>query len=170
MGKRKIKINRRAVFSGALTTYEHILYETEADYVTIHKLKSGETGVVINIKIPKLQKILIRSEIDALAIRLADKDNNDIQWNTKIKIIKEKRNGEEIVIDELIYSKINAQKTEAKNDNILIINKKYEEYYRFKKYVNIYISRGEHLKICVISPDRDIETINLLLDVNIGIF
>ena len=167
MEKRKDSTIRKATISGALTTYEYNLDETEKDFVVTHPLKSGKTGAVIDVKVPKLKKILIRGEVDTLAIRLADKDNNDIRWDTRIKIAQKVRGREEIVIVELPYSDINALKI----DKGEIVNKEYEEYYRFKKGMNIYIHHNEHLKIYAVSPDRDIEeNIRLHLDVSIGIF
>jgi len=150
-----------------MTTYERNLDETDTDFVVTYPLKAGETGAVIEVKVPELQKMLIRCEVDTLAIRLADKDNNDIKWDTHIKIAHKVRGREEIVIDELPYSDINAQKINKGK----IVNKEHEEYYRFKKDMNIYIGLEEYLKIYAISPDRDIEeNIRLHLDVSIGIF
>lgn len=152
-------------FNG-LASFNRCIDESEISYVSIYTLKQGEEGTVLDITVPskpEIYKMSIEGKKSKLAIRLADKDNNDINWNTKVKIIKEHNKKDEL-IDEVPYSYINTQ--EIINNEI--DNKEFEEFYTFNK--SFTISNEDHLKIYIINPDKDIEITRLMLDIKISIY
>lgn len=151
--------------------------ERNVDIVTINNLKAGETGPVITIKSPKGKKIEIigTSDVDsiidahALRARIADKNDNAIDFLTKIVIIHEKSNeiirtvkvyysDISIVQDVNLYEDINLTK------RVTFYKHKTDiKWYRFKN--TIILDEEDKLIISVTNSKQDIEKVKFALDV-----
>ncbi len=151
--------------------------EISTDIVTINNLKAGETGPVITIKSPKGKKIEIIGTSDVNSIRdahalrtmIADKNDNAIDFYTKIVITHEKSN-EIIRTIKLYYYDIGMVKDASLYEDINLTKKvtfyrhKTDlEWYRFKN--TMILDEGERLVISVIRPKQDIENVKFALDV-----
>lgn len=149
--------------------------ESHIDVVTINNLKAGETGPVITIKSPKGQKIEIigtdgvdnKRDTHALRTRIADKNDNAIDFYTKIVITHEKSN-EIIRTIKLYYYDISMVKDASLYEDINLTkrvtfyrHKTDLEWYRFKNM--IILDEEDMLVISVINPKRDIEKVKLAL-------
>ncbi len=144
------------------------IYENLSALVTINSLKKADEGIVIDIKCPPgniMSFIGIKSfsedyrieDIPPFEIKLADSNGEEIDENTKIKILKNKilRKPEEIC--EVLYKDISMTNYSESPNKF----KNYNELFRFDRGIEL---KGEdHLKLYVINPDKDIDTIKFNL-------
>lgn len=151
------------------------------DIVTTNSLKTGESGPVITIKVPKGKKIKIIGITDpilddknyahTLITRLSDRDDNAIDFMTKIVITHEKSD-DSVIISKLFYCDINMivastlyNDPDLKKGTIFYRLKNDLEWYRFKN--TIILNEDEKLIISAISPNRNIENIKFAIYANI---
>lgn len=153
--------------------------ERSTDIVTINNLKAGETGPVITIKSPKGKKIEIigmsdvNSIIDAHALRtrIADKNDNAIDFLTKVVITHEKSN-EIVRTIKVYYCDISTVQDVSLYEDINLTkrvtfyrHKTDIKWYRFKN--TIILDEEDKLVISVTNPKQDIEKVKFALDVTI---
>ena len=151
------------------------------DIVTTNSLKTGETGPVITIKVPKGKKIKIvgitdhilddKNDAHTLITRLSDIDDKAIDFMTKMVITHEKSD-DSVTISKPFYCDINmiATSTLYKDPDLTQGTTFYRlktdrEWYRFKD--TIILNEDEKLVISAISPNRNIDKIKFAIYANI---
>lgn len=151
------------------------------EIVTTNSLKTGETGPVITIKVPKGKKIKIvgitdpvlddKNNAHTLVTRLSDRDDKAIDFMTKVTMTHEKSDST-VTISKLFYCDINMITTSTlyKDPDLTKGTTFYRlktdlEWYRFKD--TIILNEDEKLVINAISPNRNIEKIKFAIYVNI---
>jgi hypothetical protein len=165
-------------------TYAICIDEIDKRYeeiVTTNNLKTGETGPVITIKVPKGKKIKIvgitdpvledKNDANTLVTRLSDRDDNAIDFMTKVVITHEKSDGT-VTISKLFYCDINMITTstlykdpDLTNGTTFYRLKTDLEWYIFKD--TIILNEDEKLVISAISPNMNIEKIKFAICANI---
>lgn len=116
--------------------------ELSTNYVLLHGVRSGTTGNVIEIVVPRGQKISVMGtqqlrkgqdgkEAYPLMVRLADKDDNEVHSFTKMRIVKACTMGSVTNLARVFYADINMMKgNSGSSDNMKL--KTENEWYRFK--------------------------------------
>jgi len=165
-------------------TYSICIDEVDKRYkeiVTTNSLKKGETGPVITIKVPEGKKIKIigitdpvledKNDAHTLVTRLSDRDDNTVDFMTKV-VITHERSDDTVTISKMFYYDINmiATSTLYKDPDLTNGTTFYRlktdlEWYRFKD--TIILNEDEKLVISVINPNRDIEKIKFAICANI---
>ncbi len=155
--------------------------ERYKEIVTTNSIKTGETGPVITIKVPKGKKIKIVGTTDpilddknnahTLITRFSDIDDKVIDFMTKVIITHEKSDNS-VTISKLYYCDINmiAKYTLYKDPDLTKGTTFYRlktdlEWYRFKD--TVILNEDEKLVISTISPNRNIENIKFATYANI---
>jgi len=150
------------------------------DIVTTNSLKIGETGPVITIKVPKGKKIKIigitdpslddKNDAHTLITRLSDRNDNAIDFMTKVVITHEKSDNS-VTISKLFYCDINMivastlyNDPDLKKGTTFYRLKNDIEWYRFKN--TIILNEDEKLVISAISPNKNIENIKFAIYAN----
>ncbi len=147
--------------------------ERYKDIVTTNRLKSGKTGPIITIKVPKGRKIKIIGTTDpcindkndayTLVTRLSDRDDSAIDFMTKM-VITHERSNDTVTISKPFYCDINMisdsslyEDPDLKKKITLYALKNQTRWYRFKN--TVILNEEEKLVISAINPNRDIEKI-----------
>lgn len=150
------------------------LTELLSNIVTTNKLKSGNSGTVLDIKcpagliigIPGSKGLPNECEIEKirpLEIKLADSNGREIRPDISIKIFKHKLLKKDVQIGQVSYRDISM--TDYSDSPNLF--KDYAELYRFKKGIEI---KGEDsLRLYVINPDVDIDIVKFNFGADIWI-
>ena len=142
------------------------LDEVNTTLVTVTGVTLGTTGTVIDILIPAGQKASIMGTqqvprganartAHSLRARLADTNDVEIEFQTKLRMYKEKSSETAIQLARTFYADVANTVNAAITDIEAVKWKTDEEWYRFKQGVEV--NGAEHLKIDVVSPDITID-------------
>lgn len=146
------------------------IHENLSSIVTINNLKSHDRGIVVDILCPPGRILSIPGiksypddynieDIRPFELKLASADGIDreIDLETKIKILKKRILRGPVEICGILYKDVGVSNYSNSPNRF----KTYSELYRFEYGVEL---KGEdHLKICVIDPDIDIDIIKFNL-------
>ena len=148
------------------------IYENLSSIVTINSLKANNEGTVLNIVCPPgimLYFIGIKSfsedfdieRIPYLEIKLANSNGEEINPDIKIKILKKKILNKDEELCELEYKDI-GMLNYSDSPNLF---KYHRQLFRFDKSIEL---KGEdRLKLYVVNPDKDIDTVKFNLGADI---
>ena len=148
------------------------IYENLTSIVTINNLKMGNEGTIIDIMCPPgiiLSFIGIKSFLEDFdiermphfEIKLANSNGEEINHNTKIKILKKKILNKDEELCELEYKDI-GMLNYSDSPNLF---KYHSQLFRFDQSIEL---KGEdHLKLYIINIDKDIDTVKLNLDADL---
>lgn len=149
---------------------EEINIDENSEVVTTRSLSKGTIGTVIDIRCPCRYKIIIAGReqfpehTHTLAARLADRDNVEIAPDTRIKITKEKVSQAIIMVGYFFYKDISITEFLKDPPNE---TKKHDKFFRFNNSVEL--NGNEHLQICVINSDINIDASHINLSLDIGL-
>ena len=148
------------------------IYENLSSIVTINNLKANNEGTVLDIVCPTGRMVGIPGiksfpegysieRIRPFELRLTNLHGEEIDPNTKIKILKNKILRKPAEIYEISYKDISMTNYSESPNQF----KNYSEVYKFDQSIEL---KGEdHLKIYVINPNIDIEIIKFNLGVDL---
>ncbi len=148
------------------------LTELLSSIVTINKLKTGNDGIVVDIKCPAGLIISIDGteglpdeydieNVRPLEIKLANSSGKEIGPDTCINILKHKLLKKDIQIGQVLYRDI-SMIDYSDSPNLF---KDYNKLYRFRKGIEI---KGEDsLRLYVINPDVDIDIVKFDLGIDL---
>lgn len=148
--------------------------ELNTNIVTLQSVDANTTGWAIDIKAPANQKISIQGvnqvsggadaqSAHSLRVRFADSAENELAFNTKIRITKEKSSGATINLARIFYSDINHTKQAGAENATTTEYKIDNEWYRFKQ--GIEINGEQRLRIYIINTLGTIAQLNSPQDV-----
>lgn len=161
---------------GGIATYDEFVRHMDAigwsrEPLTIHEYNSdnlastyninaGETGSVIELRAPTGRTITIigtqqvpRSPTHRLTVRLSDAQDNEINPETYIEIVKVSPSGINKRIDRLSYSRISP----VRNNLYTKVQRRYSGYYVFRD--GIWLRSNDTLRVDIINPDKDVKNI-----------
>ena len=143
------------------------LDEVNTTLVTVTGVALGTIGTVIDILIPAGQKASIMGTqqvprganartAHSLRVRLADSVDTEIEFQTKLRMYKEKSSETAIQLARTFYADVANTLNAAVTDAEAVKWKTDQEWYRFKQGVEV--NGAEHLKIDIVSPDITIDS------------
>lgn len=143
------------------------IHEYQSRLVTTSSLNSGNEGIVIDVTCPPGIIISImgknsfpigyRENIYPFELKLANSDGIEIDQNTDIRIFKDTIFKKRIEICSMQYRDVSM----LNYSNTPNVFKRYNELYRFDQGVEL--KGDDHLRICVVNPDVDINAIKFNL-------
>jgi len=144
------------------------IYENLSSIVTTNNLKSNERGIVIDIVCPSGMILSIPGiksypedynieYIRPFELKLANSGGVEIDLETKIKILKKRILRKSIEIYGILYKDISMLNYSDTPNRFKTLS----ELYRFE--YGIELKSEDHLKICVVNPDIDIDIIKFNL-------
>jgi len=145
------------------------IHEYLSTLVTTNNLKAGNEGIIIDILCPpgRIMSIIGKNSpysienVHPFELKLANSDGAEIDPNVEIKFFKDKIFKKRIGICGTTYRDVSM----LNYSNTPNVFKRYGELYRFDQGVEL---KGEdHLRICVINPDIDINIIKFNLSVDL---
>ncbi len=147
------------------------LDEDNTRIIERYDLQSGTTGEVFSVQCPVGQKMSIMGTMQTqdvyrahvLRIRLADEDDVDIPFNTRVDIVKEKPSEEVLWIARAFYADFSMTKMSARLGQIPVY-KADAEMYRFRQ--GIELNGPECLKIRVRNCERNIASRNIRIAID----
>jgi hypothetical protein len=138
-----------------------VIEETSTQFITLYNAEAHTNTKVIDIKCPPGMKLTIKGTnqiregadtrtAHVLKTLITDSKGNEIPFNTKIRIIKEKPSEETIQINKGFYGDINL----TRNNENQKLYKLDTEWFRFQQ--GIELTGEQHLEIWSIDCERDI--------------
>lgn len=148
------------------------VHENLSSIVTINNLKSHHRGIVVDIMCPPGRTLSIPGiksypedynieDIRPFELKLASADGIEIDLETKIKILKKRILREHMEICGILYKDI-GMLNYSESPNMF---KTLSELYRFE--YGIELKSEDHIKICVVDPDIDIDIIKFNLGIDL---
>ncbi len=134
--------------------------ELNTNIVTLQSVDAGTTGWAIDIKSPANHKISIQGtnqisggadarSAHSLRVRFSDSSENELAFNTKIRITKEKPSEAVLSLARVFYADINNTKQPGLENSATTQYKTDPEWYRFKQ--GIEINGEQRLRIYIIN-------------------
>lgn len=141
------------------------LDELNTNIVTTQAVAAGATGWAIDVRAPAGQKITLMGTqqvgagadartAHALRVRFADSSENELGFNTKIRITKEKSSEAVIQLARIFYADINLVKNPGGQGGVAggsqpVVYKTDPEWYRFKQGVEL--NGEQRLRIYIVN-------------------
>jgi hypothetical protein len=136
------------------------LDELNTNLVTLFGVAASATGVAIDVRAPAGQKISVMGTqqiprgadartAHALRIRFADSSDNELAFNTKIRVTKEKTSEAIVQLARVFYADINLTKIPGGAGATTTQYKTDLEWYRFKQGVEL--NGEQHLRVYIIN-------------------
>ena len=136
------------------------LDELNTNIVTVQAVAAGATGWAIDVRSPAGQKITLMGTqqvgagadartAHALRIRFADSSENELAFNTKIRITKEKSSEAVIQLARVFYADVNLTKQAGAANTATVTYKNDPEWYRFKQGVEL--NGEQRLRIYIVN-------------------
>jgi len=136
------------------------LDELNTNIVSTHAVAAGTTDWAIDVKAPAGQKITMMGTqqvgagadartAHALRIRFADTSENELNFNTKIRITKEKSSEAVVQLARIFYADVNLTKVPGGPAATTTQYKTDPEWYRFKQGVEL--NGEQRMKIYVVN-------------------
>lgn len=134
--------------------------ELNTNIVTLQAVGANSTNWAIDIRSPAGQKITIQGaqqisggadarSAHALRIRFADSAENELAFNTKIRITKEKSSEAVVQLARVFYADVNLTKQAGAANTATVTYKSDPEWYRFKQGVEL--NGEQRLRIYIIN-------------------
>lgn len=147
------------------------IHEDLNSIVSTNRLKTGNEGIVIDIKCPPGIIISIIGKnslypienIHPFELKFANSDNIEIDANTNIRIFKDTIFKKRKKICDILYRDIDM----LNHSNSPNIFKRYDELYRFDQ--GIELKGDDHLRICITNPNTDINIIKFNISTDLWI-
>lgn len=136
------------------------LDELNTNLVTLFGVAANATGVALDIRAPAGQKISIMGtqqiprgadarSAHAVRIRFADSSDNELAFNTKIRVTKEKTSEAIVQLARVFYADINLTKIPGGGSATTTQYKTDLEWYRFKQGVEL--NGEQHMRVYIIN-------------------
>lgn len=136
------------------------LDELNTNIVTRQAVAANATDWAIDVRAPAGQKITIQGtqqvgggadarSAHALRIRFADSAENELAFNTKIRITKEKSSEAVVQLARVFYADVNLTKQAGAANTATVTYKNDPEWYRFKQGVEL--NGEQRLRIYIIN-------------------
>jgi len=134
--------------------------ELNTNITTLQAVAAGATDWAIDVRAPAGQKITIQGaqqiaggadarSAHSLRIRFADSSENELAFNTKIRITKEKSSGATIELARVFYADVNLTKQAGAANLATVTYKNDPEWYRFKQGVEL--NGEQRLRIYIVN-------------------
>lgn len=134
--------------------------ELNANIVTLQAVAASATNWAIDVRAPAGQKITIMGTqqisqgadartAHALRIRFADSAENELAFNTKIRITKESSSEKLTQLARVFYADVNLTKQAGAANTATVVYKTDPEWYRFKQ--GIELNGEQRLRIYIIN-------------------